>query len=177
MKRIFQPALAAIAFFSVLQSLHAQQQYNQKTSPLVHVSAPIPVLENTVTSEDILESNTNLKTTFVKMFPGASQEHWSKQEKGYWVSFQDKGRKIRAGFTLEGKFNYSISDCAREKLPTVLRNEIKNNYSGYQLTDAIEIRAFDQVTYQVVLESHTGYVSLKSDGTTIEINKQFSKSH
>ena len=156
------------------------QQNNDQTNSSSIASAPVGGLKKGdsnaghLLSDETPSSNAELMATFTKMYPTASQQQWFKMEKGYWVSFAENGRKMRAGFDLNGKFNYSVADCTIDGLPRALKSEIDKKYSGASLIDAIEIKAFNQVTYQVILEKNGNHITLKSDGVDVEKTKQVS---
>ncbi len=137
------------------------------TSESVNYAAPAAA----VTSA----GNSKIDAKFAGLFPAAQEQQWLADAKGYWVSFNDDGRKTRAGFTSNGKLNYIIKDASWNHLSADLQQFINKNYVGYDLMNAIEITAFGERSQQVILQNATAYISLNSGADGIEEIKKVSK--
>ena len=72
---------------------------------------------------------------------------------------------------------YAITDCTMEQLPTALRTILGKKYPGHKLLNGIEIKAYNEIGYQVVLENATSYITLKSDGEIVEKIQETRKSN
>ena len=107
---------------------------------------------NSIPAGDNYSSENTAKATFSTMFPNASQQKWTTAGSTSFVSFLNKGRKATASFNSKGNLNYLITSCSMNNLPAVISKNLKSNYSNYQLSHAIEIKAHGETAYQAVIE-------------------------
>lgn len=170
-------AIAATALIIVLSSGNS---YAQEMSS---VSAPGKAAYASTTTATT-ENNSHISATVVNpmiaakfsaLFPGATSQQWGSSDNNFWVSFLNNGRKASASFTLKGKIKYIITDCAMEQLPESLRKTISKEYASFNLYSAIEIKAYDTVAYQAVLENASTYVTLKFTNEGVEEIQQLKK--
>lgn len=113
---------------------------------------------------------------FSALFPFATNQQWTNSGNNQWVSFLNNGRKAVASFTPKGEMNYVITDCVLEQLPESFCKAINTEYASYNLFNAVEIKAYGAVAYQVVLENASGYISLKFTSEGVEEIQQLKKS-
>ena len=189
MKMLFKTTLTAIVLmlsmtnFADAQNIYAANSHNSgpdteaATVTVVTKTNDEAVTDDNAASVAILESNFKLKERFSALYPTAEKQRWGMVESCYYVSFLSNGRKSRASFTQKGVMTYAITDCTMEQLPTVLRTILCKKYPGYKLLNGIEISAYNEIGYQVVLENETGYITLKSDGEDIEKIQETRKSN
>ena len=189
MKILFKTMLTAIVLMlSMTNSTNAQNMYaaNSRSSgqdnqadagTVVTKTAEEPTTDGNATSIAILESNLKLKERFSALYPAAEKQRWGMVENCYYVSFLSNGRKSRASFTQKGVMTYAITDCTMEQLPIALRTIIGKKYPGHKLLNGIEINAYNEIGYQVVLENATSYITLKSDGEIVEKIQETRKSN
>lgn len=187
MKKEFKAALTLTVMLFSLTNVSTAQQIFASNSPqpgeLSNNSASAVVAEQAsgavvllAASAKILVANPILKEKLAVLYPAASGQQWATIDKGFYVSFLNNGIKSSAAFTTDGTLNYAISNCTFQKLPAVLRKQIAKNYPGYTVLSAIEINAYQEITYKVVLENAAGYVTLKSNSDTVEKVQQVAKS-
>ncbi len=152
----------------------AQQMFAGNTAKTVYATGSIDIKEaNTVNIN--VATTPDVETKFAVLFPSAANLQWSGTDKNYWVSFLNNGRKTTASFTPKGKMNYVISDCTTDQLPAAFRNTIKKEYALYNLYNAIEIKAYNSVAYQAVLENSVNFITLKYTSDGVEEIKQVKK--
>lgn len=170
-------AIAATALIIVLSSGNS---YAQEVSS---VSAPGKTAYASTTAATA-EKNNHISAAVVNpitaakfstLFPAATNQKWTGKDNNVWVSFLNNGRKATASFTPKGKMNYVITDCAMEQLPESFRKTISKEYASYSLYNAIEIKAYDAVAYQVVLENASTYITLKFTSEGVEEIQQLKK--
>ena len=125
--------------------------------------------------ETDFEANSLVTAKFSALFPTATSQKWTGGVDNCWVSFINSGRKVKASFTLEGKLNYAITDCAIQHLPATFSKIITDSYASYQLFNAIEITAHGTVAYQAILENSKGYITLKYTSEGVEEIQQVKK--
>jgi hypothetical protein len=125
--------------------------------------------------KSIRATNPAIAAKFSALFPAATNMRWTNSDKNFWVSFLNDGRKATASFTLKGKLNYVITDCVLEQLPESFLKLINKDYASHSLFNAIEIRAYDEVTYQAILENESGYITLKYTGEGVEELQRINK--
>ena len=128
-----------------------------------------------ITPESIATSNAKLMNRFESLFPGATKQQWTTGNNSFYVTFFHNGRKARACFTQKEALSYAIMECNLEQLPAALAKAIKTNYQDYTLFNAIEVNAHETIAHQVVLESATGFVTIKSTEEGIEEIQQVTK--
>lgn len=164
-----------ILIISIALSIVVSQTATAQLVADDHLAAyvSIPNLRPLLTEKEasvlvIANPNVKLVKKLAQLFPNAIGQQWWVFNNHYHVSFMNKGQKSRAVFTKEGKFNYAITDCRLEQLPTLLQDQIKNDYAGYTLVHAIEISAHNSTSHQVVLEHAAGYITLKATLLDVE---------
>ncbi|MGN6416521.1 MAG: hypothetical protein ACTHMC_03445 [Pseudobacter sp.] len=168
---------------SLLLLLAVQQQAGaQQTAPSVisgqaaeFVSETAPAYLKTTSYSPA--SNLKLKNAFARLFPDATNQQWVSNEAGsYFVSFLQHGRSSRASFSRKGLMNYMIAEAGAATLPAALATTINKQYSGYKLLKALEVHAFEAISWQVVLEDASGYVTLQHVNGVTEQVQQLKKS-
>ena len=99
--------------------------------------------------------------SFSALFPNATEQKWVGTTENSFVYFLNNGRKARASFNDKGAMNYVITNCSMEDLPADLSKSIKTSYAAYKIFDAIEIKAYGETAYQVVMENAASFLTLK----------------
>ncbi len=166
-------AITATVLITILSSgnLYAQDAY-------INASAKTPYSTTAganTSNNSSVAINPLVSAKFSTLFPQATNQQWALNNNSSWVSFLNNGRKASASFTSKGKMNYVITDCAMEQLPGSFRKTISKEYASYNLYNAIEIKAYDAVAYQVVLENASTYITLKFTSDGIEEIQQLKK--
>ena len=170
-------AIAATALIIILSSGNSSaQEMSAVSAPgkTAHVSTTTARAEN----NNYLSTaavNPMILAKFSALFPGATSQQWGSSDNNFWVSFLNNNRKASASFTVKGKIKYIITDCAMEQLPGSFRKTISKEYASFKLYSAIEIKAYDAVAYQAVLENASTYVTLKFTNEGVEEIQQLKK--
>jgi hypothetical protein len=172
--RIPIKAITATALIIVLVSSRSYGQEMYAGSPAKTIDANINIAENNSTKGSTAIDPV-IVAKFVALFPTATNQHWSVNDNSFWVSFVNNGRKTNASLTTKGKINYVITDCAMEQLPASFSKTIIKDYSSYTLYNAIEIKAYEAVAYQVILENASSYITLKYTDEGVEEIRQVKK--
>ena len=172
-------ATVASAVITLLLSgnIQAQDANSSSTAKTVYKNIPTVIkdIPANVANENIAANNPMILAKFSTLFPLATQPQWTGSKDNLWVSFLNNGRKASACFTPKGQMNYAISDCAEDQLPAAFSNTIKKDYPLYHLYNAVEIKAYDAVAYQVVLENSNKFITLKYTSEGVEEIQQVVK--
>ncbi|MBC7936606.1 MAG: hypothetical protein H7Y86_14745 [Rhizobacter sp.] len=135
----------------------------------------IQAKNTTVSNGETNYIETIAEANFSSLFPNATHQKWHNVGVNSFVSFLNNGRKATASFNARGEINYVITQCSTENLPAAFSKTIKKNYVGYQLFHGSEIKAHGETAYQAVLESATGFITLKYTGDGVEEIQQVKK--
>lgn len=152
---------ATIFLIVTLSTNTFAQQLDTEDSSATVYAKNIVAFEADDGGNTAVEANSKMETSFSDLFPNATTRQWYVSADNYWVSFLNNGRKANASFTLEGKMNYIITNCAMENLPIAFSKSIKKDYASYHLFNAKEITTHGTVAYQAILEDSKGYITLK----------------
>lgn len=164
MKATLTHAASLLLLLAVQQQADAQQ-------------AMIPATSYLTTTPYAPGASLRLKNAFARLFPDATHQQWVSNEAGsYFVSFLQHGRISRASFTRKGLLNYMIAEAGAASLPAALAATISKQYSGYKLLKALEVHAFESISWEVVLEDSAGYVTLRHINGVTEQVQQLKKS-
>ncbi|HVK47948.1 MAG TPA: hypothetical protein VM488_08895 [Pseudobacter sp.] len=177
MKSTLTHAASLLLLLAVQQQAEAQQAAPAAISGQAaeFVSEAAPSYLTTVPFSPA--TNLKLKNAFARLFPDATNQQWVSNEAGsYFVSFLQHGRISRASFTRKGLMNYMIAEAGAASLPAALATTIDKQYSGYKLLKALEVHAFETISWQVVLEDAAGYVTLQYVNGVTEQVQQLKKS-
>lgn len=170
-------SIKAIASIGLITGLLSGNSYAQQAD----INAPArPSYANnstavSSTNSDPAAVNPGVTAKFSTLFPTATDSKWTSSNNNFWVSFLNNGRKANASFTPKGKMNYVITDCTIEQLPGSFRKTINKEYSSYKLYNAIEIKAYNAVAYQAILENESAYITLKFTSEGVEEIQHCSK--
>ncbi len=112
--------------------------------------------------------NAKVAASFNRLFQAAGDVQWISSGQISEAHFITNGRKTKAVFAANGQLSYAIATCSLQQLPATLQIQIQKQYAGYSLLNAVEIKAYDAVAYQIILENENGYVTLKSTDDGVE---------
>ena len=149
----FITTIASIIFFSLLITQSSAQE-------MIAINK-VKSEKNSLPSVENRGYGNTAEGTFSTLFPHATQTIWKITPENSFVFFINDGRKVRASFNEKGAMNYAITTCSIEDLPASFSKTIKTSYADYQLFHAIEIKAYGETAYQVVLESASDFMTLK----------------
>ncbi|MBL7743963.1 MAG: hypothetical protein JNN00_10860 [Chitinophagaceae bacterium] len=124
----------------------------------------------------ILESDyPKTANSFTKLFPGAKDQLWIKENNVLFACFLDNGHRTTAVFSVQGKMNYAIANINSSSLPRLVMEKIKREYSTYTIFNIKQITAFGTTVFQVVIENNCEYILIKATGDEIEEVEQLIK--
>ena len=109
--------------------------------------------------------NHNAIAAFHKDFHAAKNVQWHQGKTFVKATFDLNNKVMYAYYTYRGELKAVIHHLLSTELPAELESSIKNDYSGYWITDLFELTNDDQHLYYVTIENADGKEVLKSDGT------------
>jgi hypothetical protein len=160
--------IVGIFGYSEAQNMYAS---NQPANNII--AATINTEENSLPVT--IADHPTTASSFTNLFPAATESKWSSNGSYYLVNFVNDGRKAKASFTKKGKMNYLITDCDMSHLPAKFSKTIKKQYAGYQLFNAIEIKAHGSTAYQAILQNAEKFITLKYTADGVELVNQVKK--
>ena len=163
MKNKFSVYAALVSFSMLLSVCAIAQDTTFKTLPEVRVTA------KSMVSKDVAKS---FKTTF----PYANNEVWYKMDKNYLVKFMTGDQSDQALFSKYGSLIYHIRYGKEANLPDDIRNKIKSDYKGYNITSVMFITQEDRKLWLVNLENSSQYIVVRSEEGVFEKVDSFNKS-
>src|SRR5215207_2200590 len=110
--------------------------------------------------------STNVRQSFQKSFSNAKEVNWSLTSEIYKADFVYNSQYLAAYYDAEGTLLGVTKNILSTQLPLLLESSLKENYSGYWISDVIEFSNEDGTTYYVTLENGDGKLVLKSSQTT-----------
>ena len=99
---------------------------------------------------------------FNSKFSKAQHVTWETGYTYYKAAFNYYGNWMTAWYTTSGKFISVTRNMSSTELPLYLRNSLKNNYSGYWITDVVEESNKNGFSYYITLEDADNKFVLKS---------------
>ena len=109
------------------------------------------------------EINKEVVESFRKDFAGAENIVWQMQKQYAKASFTLNGQVMFARYTEDGKLQAAWRNVLSDHLPVLLLAKLKRNYSGYWISDLMEITTEDETAWYVKLESADETFILKSN--------------
>ncbi len=164
-------ALTMLLSFGISAFVFAQNSF--ASNQVKTTNTNLTTAETTTTK--VVEVSKQMEAKFANLFPNATEQKWTAAAENYFVSFLNDGRKANASISAKGNLNYVITECTLNQLPEDFSTKIKNNYAGYQLFHASEIKAHNAIAYQAVIENTTGFITLKYTADGIEEIQQVKK--
>lgn len=90
-----------------------------------------------------------VKETFSKMYPGITSKDWNYEDFVYINSFQLKGKKTKAKFTIDGKWKETETDLTFSELPIEVQTVYNTNFNS-EVSRAGKIeRADSEIVYSI----------------------------
>lgn len=153
----------AIVSLSMLCSAYAiAQDTTFKSLPEVKVTASSKV------TRDVSKS-------FKSTFPYATQEVWYKMDKNYLAKFLTGDQSNQALFDKYGSLIYHIRYGKEANLPDDIRDKIKADYKGYDITSVIFVTQEDRRLWLVNIENSSQYLVLRSEEGELQQVDSFNK--
>lgn len=110
------------------------------------------------------EVNKSAVSSFNKDFLSAKNVSWQQQKNYAKATFSLNNHVMYAYYNDQGELLAVVRNVLSDQLPIHLLTEIKNNYSGYWISDLFEMATEDQTTYYVTVENGNEKLILKSQG-------------
>ncbi len=94
----------------------------------------------------------NLKNTFSKEYPTATDIEWKKELDQYKVEFEIKRKDHEVWYNASGTTIKKEQEITEAELPQAIRAVIKSKYGGYKVDDVEIVWKNSMKTYEVELE-------------------------
>ena len=94
----------------------------------------------------------NLKNTFSKEYPVATDIEWKKELEHYKVEFEINRKDHEIWYNASGSIIKKEQEITEAELPQAIRAVIKSKYAGYRVDDAEIVWKNKMKTYEVELE-------------------------
>jgi hypothetical protein len=108
----------------------------------------------------------NVISSFNKLFSNARDIKWENQSNFVKAEFTVNDMVLFAYFNKNGELLAVTRFISPNQLPLEILTSLKNNYSGYWISDLFEIRTDNGTSYYATLENADHTIILKSEGTS-----------
>ena len=125
------------------------------------------------------EENVDKKVlnAFNHEFAGATDVKWTANDTYYKASFVFNGQYVYAFYKLDGELMAMTRNITSLDMPMKLQTSLKNNYSGYWISDLFEISNNEGTNYYITMENAGSKIVLKStSGSNWNVYKKSAKS-
>lgn len=113
---------------------------------------------------DETDVNQQVVRSFHKEFINAKNVKWQ-QKVGYVkVEFTLNDQVLFAYYNNDGQMTAIVRNIVSDQLPISLLTSVRNDYSGYWISDLFEVAADGQTNYYVTLENADKKMVLRSSG-------------
>jgi len=154
--KVILPAALKLFLLIVASAAAAQDTAGIKSLP------PVTVKSSTKKIPD------RIWKSFSSYFAYPENPRWFRANKNYLVKFMIYNEQNRALFTRRGNLVYHISYGYENNLPEDLRNQIKNSYSGYEISRAIRVTESNRTIWVVNLEKGKELVLIRIEDDEME---------
>ena len=111
------------------------------------------------------EVNQMAVRSFHKEFVNAKNIVWEQKQDYVKVTFSMNDQVLFAYYNNQGDLTAVVRNIVSDQLPISLLTSLKNEYTGFWITDLFEIASNDQTTYYVTIENADKKIVLRSNGT------------
>jgi hypothetical protein len=108
--------------------------------------------------------NDKVLTSFKKEFAGAKEVNWETTSLFVKASFTWNEQVYTAYYNVDGDRLAIVRNLRSVDLPMSLREELKESYSNYWISDLFEIHGKEESAYYVTIEDADRKITLKSVG-------------
>jgi hypothetical protein len=105
-----------------------------------------------------------VETQFSQQFNHAMDVRWEEGKNFFKATFEDWGRTLFAFYADNGDLMGVATNLSSTVLPERLREEIKQSYAGYWITDLFGYHNADEKGFVVTLENADKVIVLKAAG-------------
>ena len=110
--------------------------------------------------------NEQVISSFKRDFSTARDISWEKTQEFSKATFTLNDQVMFAWYAEDGKLIAVMRNLLSGQLPISLLADLKNNYSGYWISDLFEMVADNSTTYYITIEDSAQKIVLKSQGGT-----------
>jgi hypothetical protein len=122
--------------------------------------------------DDIELSYPRVARKFARLFPGAINLQWFKEEQALFAYFFINGRKAYAVFTLQGRMNYVITSLEPADLPAGIAKKIISDYEQYSIFNIKQVLICGFAVYRIILENEYEFIQVQvADGDIEEVER------
>lgn len=149
---------SGMLLLSLFIFFHAKSQDTShiQSLPLVKVTSSLRKIPN------------NIWKGFSTYFNEAENPRWFRLNKEYLVKFMIYDEENRALFSKKGTLIYHISYGYEKSLPSDMLNQVKSNYSQYEITRAIKVSESDRIVWIINLEDDKNIILLRMEEGEME---------
>lgn len=94
----------------------------------------------------------NLRDTFDKEYPKASDVEWEKELGNYKVEFDLNRRDHEVWYNASGNMLKKEQEITEAEIPEIIRATIKSKYAGYRVDDVEMVYKNNVKTFEIELE-------------------------
>jgi hypothetical protein len=115
----------------------------------------VSVCSYTVKAEEIKKANPRVEQAFANEFKGAQYVKWEliRKENIYQVHFIYNNERLDAFFDADGTLIGTGRFIAVSNLPLLVSKNVNEQYSGYQVREAVEYIKGNETSYLVTVEN------------------------
>ena len=113
---------------------------------------------------DETDVNKEVVRSFHKEFINAKNVKWEKKVGYVKVEFTLNDQVLFAYYNNDGQMTAIVRNIVSDQLPISLLTSVRNDYSGYWISDLFEVAADGQTNYYVTLENADKKMVLRSSG-------------
>jgi hypothetical protein len=119
--------------------------------------------------------NSSVLESFNKSFNNAKDVQWSASNEVYKATFLYNCQYITAFYTAGGELMGITKNILSSQLPLLLQAGLKENYSGYWISDVVEYSNQDEISYYVSLENADSKLTIRSSQNNWSVYRKVSK--
>jgi len=134
-----------------------------KKKILILMTALMMVFSVTFAKSSDYKVPQTISAVFAHDFSYASDVNWVVFDGFYKASFTDHGKIVFAFYTANGELMGMATNMLSDGLPADLQKSIKNNYSGYWITELFHFNINSTPGYFVTLENGDQQIKLQAE--------------
>ena len=122
------------------------------------------LVTNSLLAAGVPDVNAKALSAFNNQFANATEVEWSAGSDFFKASFLYNNNYVSAYYNSDGDFMATIRYVSSVNLPLLLQSKLKNDYTGYWISDLYEVSKDSGATYYITLENADQKIVLKSSG-------------
>jgi hypothetical protein len=108
--------------------------------------------------------NEQVISSFKRDFTTAQDVSWDQTQATFKATFKLNDQVMFAWYTEDGNLLAVVRNMVSGQLPISLLSDLKNNYSGYWISDLFEMVSNDATSYYITIEDSEQKIVLRSQG-------------